>query len=170
VIHTRYNSLGEGLARRRDLCLTTYNTHNRQTSMTPVGFEPAIPSSELPQTYVLDCAATRIGSEYINYINVFVTELCTARWFYFTRIRHASHVDVSNILFCQSIINHTLSFTIHLSLGLHLHRFACGSHTRILRVNLLSGILFTFSSPRNWFSSVTSNTYFRTSIAVILTF
>jgi hypothetical protein len=37
-------------ARRRDLHLTTHNAHNRQTSMTPSGFEPAIPSSELPQT------------------------------------------------------------------------------------------------------------------------
>jgi len=29
-------------ARRRDLYLTTHNTHNRQTSMPPVGFEPTI--------------------------------------------------------------------------------------------------------------------------------
>ena len=31
--------LDEGSARRRDLYLTTQNTHNRQTSMRPVGFE-----------------------------------------------------------------------------------------------------------------------------------
>jgi hypothetical protein len=29
-------------ARRRDLYLITHNTHNRQTSMSPVGFEPTI--------------------------------------------------------------------------------------------------------------------------------
>ena len=34
--------LDEGSARRRDLYLTTHNTHNKQTSMPPVGFEPTI--------------------------------------------------------------------------------------------------------------------------------
>jgi hypothetical protein len=53
--------LDEWSARRRDLYLTTHNTHNRQTSMTPVGFEPAISASERPQTYALDRAATGTG-------------------------------------------------------------------------------------------------------------
>ena len=44
--------------RRSDLYLTKHNTHNRQTSMPPVGFEPTISASERPQTYVLDRAAT----------------------------------------------------------------------------------------------------------------
>jgi len=52
------NSLDEWSARRRDLYLTTHNTHNRQTSMPPVGFEPTISAGERPQTYVLDRAAT----------------------------------------------------------------------------------------------------------------
>jgi hypothetical protein len=47
-------------ARRRDLYLTTHNTHKRQTSMPPAGFEPAIPSSKRPHTYALDRAATWI--------------------------------------------------------------------------------------------------------------
>jgi hypothetical protein len=34
--------LDEGPARRRDLYLTTHNTHKRQTSMPPLGFEPTI--------------------------------------------------------------------------------------------------------------------------------
>ena len=34
--------LDEQLAHRRDLCLTTHDTHNRQISMPPVGFEPKI--------------------------------------------------------------------------------------------------------------------------------
>ena len=33
-----------------DLYLKTYNSHNRQTFMHPVGLEPAIPASERPQT------------------------------------------------------------------------------------------------------------------------
>ena len=34
-----------------DLCLTTHNTHNRQTSIPSAGFEPAIQASERPQTH-----------------------------------------------------------------------------------------------------------------------
>jgi len=40
--------LDEWSVRRRDLYLTTQNTHNRQTSMPPVGFEPTIPAGERP--------------------------------------------------------------------------------------------------------------------------
>jgi len=36
------------LARHRELYLTTHNTHNRQTSMPPVGFEPIISVEERP--------------------------------------------------------------------------------------------------------------------------
>ena len=53
--------LDEWSARRRDLYLTTHNTHNRQTSMSPVGFEPTISAGERPQTYALDRAATGTG-------------------------------------------------------------------------------------------------------------
>jgi len=42
--------LDECSARRTDLCLTTYNTHKRETSMSPAGFQPTIQTSELPQT------------------------------------------------------------------------------------------------------------------------
>jgi hypothetical protein len=53
--------LHEGSARRRDLYLTTHNSHKRQTSMPPVGFEPAIPASARPQDPRIDLAATGIG-------------------------------------------------------------------------------------------------------------
>ena len=53
--------LDELSARRRDLYLTTHNTHNRQTFMPPVGFEPTISAGERPQTYALDRAATGTG-------------------------------------------------------------------------------------------------------------
>ena len=49
-------------ARRRDLYLITHITHNRQTSMSPVGFEPTISAGERPQTYALDRAATGTGN------------------------------------------------------------------------------------------------------------
>ena len=54
--------LDEWSARHRDFYLTTHNTHNRQTSMPPVGFEPTISAGKQPQTYALDCAATGTGS------------------------------------------------------------------------------------------------------------
>jgi len=38
--------LDERSARRRDLYLTTHNTHNRQTFIPPVGFEPTISAGE----------------------------------------------------------------------------------------------------------------------------
>ena len=59
--------LDEWSARRRDLYLTSQNPLNRQTSMTPVGFEPTISAGERPQTYALDRAAT--GHENSTVIN-----------------------------------------------------------------------------------------------------
>jgi len=51
--------LDEWSARRRDLYLTTHNTHNRQTSIPAVGFEPTISAGERPQTYASDRTSTR---------------------------------------------------------------------------------------------------------------
>jgi hypothetical protein len=72
--HTRAHTIGrtpldEGSARRTDLYLTTHNTHNRQTSMTPSGFEPANPANKWPQTHTLDRAASVIGVLYLRSIN-----------------------------------------------------------------------------------------------------
>jgi len=49
--------------RRRDYCLTTHNTHKRQTIVPPAGFEPTIPAFELPQTHALDLTVTAICIE-----------------------------------------------------------------------------------------------------------
>jgi len=54
--------LDEWSARRRDLYLKTHDTHNRQTSMHAVGFEPTISAGERPQTYALDRAAAGTGN------------------------------------------------------------------------------------------------------------
>jgi len=53
--------LDEWLAHRRNLYLKTHNTHNRQTSMPPVRFEPTISAGERLQTYALGLAATGTG-------------------------------------------------------------------------------------------------------------
>jgi len=53
--------LDEWSARRWDLYLTKYNTHNRQKSMPPVGFEPTISAGERPYTYALENVVTEIS-------------------------------------------------------------------------------------------------------------
>ena len=65
--------LDEWSARRRDLYLTTHNTHNRQTSMPPVGFEPTISAGEGPQTYAFDRAATGTG----KYVEIVIIKIIT---------------------------------------------------------------------------------------------
>ena len=59
--------LDEWSARRRDLYLTTHDTHNRQISMPPVGFEPKISAGERPAACVVVCdlETSRIGAPYI---------------------------------------------------------------------------------------------------------
>jgi hypothetical protein len=60
--HTTFGRtpLDKWSVRRRDLYLTTRNTHNRQTSMSLEGFEPTIPASERRQTHALERTATGI--------------------------------------------------------------------------------------------------------------
>jgi len=45
----RSSPLDEGWARRKELYLTTHNTHKRKTAIHLAGFEPAIPASEKRQ-------------------------------------------------------------------------------------------------------------------------
>jgi hypothetical protein len=75
TITLRHTTLGrtpldEWSAWRRDLYLIIQNTHNKQTSMLPAGFEPAIPASEQPQTHALDCAECRMHYLYISYRDI----------------------------------------------------------------------------------------------------
>jgi len=51
--NTRYNSSGRVISPTQDFYLTTRNTHKRQISMPPVGFEPTIPASKRPQSQTL---------------------------------------------------------------------------------------------------------------------
>ena len=80
--------LDEWSACRRDLYLTTHNTHNRQTFMLPVGFEPMISAGERPQTYALDRTATGTGraplcsitdTSYHNWVCAYTNDLPS--WF-----------------------------------------------------------------------------------------
>jgi hypothetical protein len=68
VDHTQWRStvsrtpLDEWSARRPDLYLTIHNTHKRETTKPPVGFEPTISAGERSQTYALDRALTETGN------------------------------------------------------------------------------------------------------------
>jgi hypothetical protein len=71
MITLRHTTLGrtpldEWSARRTNLYLTIHNTHKRQTSIPPAGFEPTIPAIERPQTHAWDRAATGFGTQYIT--------------------------------------------------------------------------------------------------------
>jgi hypothetical protein len=57
----RPNSSGWWSVRCKVPFLAKHNTYKRQTSFLPTGFEPAIPTSEQPQTHALDRAAAEFG-------------------------------------------------------------------------------------------------------------
>jgi hypothetical protein len=54
--HSRYDSSGRGIGPSQRPLPDNTNAHKRQTYMPLVGFEPMIPLSARPQTYVLDGA------------------------------------------------------------------------------------------------------------------
>jgi len=60
----------------RDEWSAQHNTHKRQTTTSPVGFEPTIPTSERLQTHALDCMATGIGK--LDYIGT--NKMSENRW------------------------------------------------------------------------------------------
>ena len=74
----------EWSARRRDLYLTTHNTHNRQISMPPVGFEPTISAGQRPQAAHLLRSWVRIppGHGYFSVVSVvcFQVEVSATSW------------------------------------------------------------------------------------------
>ena len=74
--------LDEWSVRRRDLYLTTHNTHNRQISMPRVGFEPTISAGERPKTNALDRAATGTGLQ-VLLASIIVQKLQFFAWFRF---------------------------------------------------------------------------------------
>jgi hypothetical protein len=87
-------------ARRRDLYLTTHNTHKKQTSMPPVGFEPTIPAGGRPQTYALNRAFTGTGSSKLLLISYLIYQSLNTR----TLVLVASSGQVCIILLERCII------------------------------------------------------------------
>ena len=72
--------LDEWSARRRDLYLTTHDTHNRQISMPPVGHGYLSPeeSYRLWCVVVCDLETSRIGAPYI-YIYIYIYDISSLR-------------------------------------------------------------------------------------------
>jgi hypothetical protein len=64
--------LDEQSARRRDIYLTTHDTHKRQISMPPVGFEPKISAGERPVAVRLLRSWVQIppGHGYLSVVSV----------------------------------------------------------------------------------------------------
>ena len=83
--------LVERSAWRRDLYLTTHNTHNRQTSMPLAGFEPTIPANPRPQTHALDLAVTGTGSLFTLCIEFHVESMQTQ--FHHSRSHHIKRLS-----------------------------------------------------------------------------
>jgi hypothetical protein len=72
--------LDEWSARRRDLYLSTHNTHNRQTSMPSVGFEPPISAGERPQIYALDRATAGTGCRLYYVLKLIINDPDCTVW------------------------------------------------------------------------------------------
>ena len=93
--------LDEWSARHRDLYLTTHHTHNRQTSIAPVGFEPTTWAGERPQSYALNLAATGTGI-YVPYcwqLKAFQWIQSSLSPFYIlhTQVRHSGETLTNNV-------------------------------------------------------------------------
>jgi hypothetical protein len=68
--------LDEWSVRRRDLCLTTHNTHKRQSSVLSEGLEPAIPPSWRPQSHAL-LLRGHWDRQWIRVFDVVITVTCS---------------------------------------------------------------------------------------------
>ena len=120
-------SLDEWSARRRDLYLTAHNTHNRQTCVPSVLFEPTISAGERPQTYALDRAATGTSCWFflwdLNfklYLNIECTRLELNKCLYSEQRNYIDVVYLVCIQYCymfrQIKYNGTMSSTVKFSI------------------------------------------------------
>ena len=61
MTHTHTHTVELFGTRGQPISGTRFNGHKGQRAMLSTGFEPAFAAIELPQTYAVDSAATRIG-------------------------------------------------------------------------------------------------------------
>ena len=145
--------LDEWSARRRDLYLTTHNTHNRQTSMPPVGFEPTISASERPQTYALDRAAARTGYYYGRILYLFVSKR-VCRYLSYLHCRPLKFVHCWHRLNLLVQANHSSRITCCMTLYIYQQFTNQGPEDDLIRlkyVALTKYTIFVFFFLIFWF-------------------
>jgi hypothetical protein len=100
--------LDEWSACRRDLYLTTHNTHNRQTSMPPVGFESTISAGERPQTYALGHWDRQYSVEQ-QYPGICLEALRKTLKNMRMCVNHQQHFKTSQYVWCRDRVLHERS-------------------------------------------------------------
>ena len=88
--------LDELSARRRDLYLTTQDTHNRQKSMPPVGFEPTISAGERPaySLFIFSISAIMLV---LNPLNPELNPICYLLALLAHHFLHVSRIRVKSL-------------------------------------------------------------------------
>ena len=90
--------LDEWSTSRGDLHLTTLNSHNRQTSMPPEGFEPGISAGERPHTHALDRTATSTSSSTATQLVEFLILASCLFWLISSHGRHVDVIVIANLI------------------------------------------------------------------------
>jgi len=127
--------------RRRDLYLTTHNTHKRQTSIPPPDFEPAVPANERPQTHVLGRAATEIGSSkgyYIQFVYFYPAKL-NLRLLVTDSVQLTSYITMYNL--CASSAA-TAGITVLILLPDYMYTPDCCLGSDFHKITCLKGCMF----------------------------
>ena len=112
----RHTTLGrtpleEWSAPRRDLYMTTHNTHKRQTSTPLAEFEPAITADKLLQTHALDRAAAGFDTLVKNHGNFF-SRVVWVQWLDRDRRARRKHAVFCTDLSMDQCVNATIHFPI----------------------------------------------------------
>ena len=85
----------------------SHNTHNRQTSIPPAGFEPSFPPSEQSQTHAIERAATRISRLQIVPLAILCTDFSSIAFLVYYRM--LTHQSDSTFVYIPNILRITMS-------------------------------------------------------------
>ena len=86
--------------------MTTQSTHDRQTSMLPLGFEPTNSAGERPQNYALDRAATGIGLTvmYTVHLTVMYTVYLTVMYTVYLTVMYTVYLTVMYTVYLTTLL------------------------------------------------------------------
>jgi len=147
--------LDEWSARRRDLYLTTHDTHNRQISMLPVGFETKISAGERPQFFL---QFSQTGSTTLHRCVCIYLEIDI--FLYYKKLEYKLTNWDSPRLFCNFPFlrfSQSWLFPLYYSLSLITRTFVKPVYWFHLAYNILwfveyfiNGLSVIWNSNRNW--------------------